>query len=272
MPMRCGRLRPYRRAMKQNPVQRLARRRPLIVSMLAPAVMIVTGAVVGGIAQAAGATQGWPSAIGTGAHVVIAGLLLYAIRIWRPMYSGRLPRAWHLLWLPALFALSPWTEGGFAVPAGWTLPALVTEEIGTGVAEEALFRGFMLIVLLHAWGASGRGIRCAVIAQGVIFGVAHLIVGGLDLVVISAVMGILFGAVAIRWGTFWPLVPAHALGNLGYQLLPPDQAASSVAAGLTTVVLLIGTLAVSAWLLRDAAIRGWLPVPDVVSDRLAPTI
>lgn len=240
-----------------------APRRPVLFGGAATIVLLLSGIAAGTAAQAMGVTGGWQLVVRTAAHAVIAGLLLWAVRGW-PEAQVRRFKSWRgllVLWLPLVFVVAPWTTAGLAVPAGFSLPALIFEEGGTGLAEEALCRGFLLAILLRAWGRSNAGVRRAVLVQGVIFGVAHIVVGDPVVVVTATVGGVLFGAVTVRLASFWPLVFIHAFGNLGYQLAPSDGGGgtgSLVVAVLTIVV----TLSYSAFLLRDSVLVPISPTSD----------
>ncbi|MGO9339494.1 MAG: CPBP family intramembrane glutamic endopeptidase [Terracidiphilus sp.] len=63
--------------------------------------------------------------------------------------------------------------------------------ITAGICEEMAFRGY----LLKQFEALGGGVTLAILAQGVVFGIAHAYQGWKNTVVIS-VLGILFGALA----------------------------------------------------------------------------
>jgi membrane protease YdiL (CAAX protease family) len=78
----------------------------------------------------------------------------------------------------------------------------------TGFYEEVLARGFLLTrcrtLLGGYWGP--------VLLSSVLFGLGHFYQGWLG-VVQTALVGLVFAALVLRWGTLWPAVLAHAALN-----------------------------------------------------------
>lgn len=142
----------------------------------------------------------------------------------------------------------PWVGTTLIVPDGAPLAALVIEEGLTGMAEELVYRGVILCLFLAAWRARPNCIWRAVVAQGVLFGLAHVVVGDPVVVLSATVLGIAFGAAVVRIGSLWPLAIIHGAGNLGYRLLVDDgtPAAHAIAAGAAvgSVVVLYSWLVV----------------------------
>ena len=54
------------------------------------------------------------------------------------------------------------------------IPSIVFFEIGTGLFEEALFRGLLLTALLIQYGATAKGRISCVLVNGILFGALHL--------------------------------------------------------------------------------------------------
>lgn len=81
------------------------------------------------------------------------------------------------------------------------------------ITEELLFRGVLLRSLATRWGPG-----TAVVAQGIVFGAAHLLLdggwGNVGLVVPLAGVGIVLGFVARATGRLGPTMLAHSLYNL----------------------------------------------------------
>jgi membrane protease YdiL (CAAX protease family) len=131
-----------------------------------------------------------------------------------------------------------------------------------GSAEEILFRGFLLYVLVRAWGGTRRGRLAAVSVPALIFGLTHTIqaLGGnsagatLMTMVSSVVSGLWWGALVLLGGSLWPAVVIHAAANASVQIVAASLGgfeagladnALATAAGLP---LAIGALGLLMWL------------------------
>lgn len=88
-----------------------------------------------------------------------------------------------------------------------------------GFAEEAVFRGVILNLFLERFSGTKRGVLCAVIFSGVIFGAMHMTNAfqGVSLfsafvqAVNASLLGVIFGAVYVRTKNLWLVVFFHAL-------------------------------------------------------------
>ena len=93
--------------------------------------------------------------------------------------------------------------------------------ISVGIAEEFLFRGVLLLVLVRAWGTSRRGVLRAVLLTSVMFGLMHAspALTGEDLGHVTAnLLGTIVSAVwwavlVLTYRTVWPGVVIHTLTN-----------------------------------------------------------
>lgn len=91
----------------------------------------------------------------------------------------------------------------------------------TGIAEEIIFRGVILNLLLDRFGSTSRGIWAAVLIESMMFGLVHLTnaFGGVNpeaafwQAVNAAFMGILFSAVYVRSNNIWMPIILHTLNN-----------------------------------------------------------
>lgn len=89
---------------------------------------------------------------------------------------------------------------------------LVTEGICGPVAEEILFRGFLLTEL-RLWGGLSAG--PAVVFGAAVFGFAHA--PGAPFVMLQAALGgVVFGWLRERMGTLWPAIGLHSLINVAW--------------------------------------------------------
>jgi len=128
-----------------------------------------------------------------------------------------------LLLLVRIAVLAAHLHGATAPPAGvpqgtllLLVGLLVAATAATAVAEEVLFRGLVLGVLLAAWGTSRRGVYPAAVATSGLFGLAHLLVGGplatvLLHVCVAAAIGLVWAGVRLRTGSVWVGVVLHWL-------------------------------------------------------------
>ena len=91
-----------------------------------------------------------------------------------------------------------------------------------GLAEELLFRGLVLWILLRVWGGTRAGVAGAVALAAVLFAVMHgsqVWTSGLPraaagyLVLQTLLMALWWGALVVYGGSLWPAVLAHAAVN-----------------------------------------------------------
>ena len=136
-----------------------------------------------------------------------------------------------------LFAATPFAAGDPASPLVWA--ELACAALATPLLEETLFRGYLWARLEPAFdtgprGASQRGGWPLVLATALLFGLWHLgyadavawriaqpdMGGGMDLAAIMAgkvlfgtAIGVVFGALRLRWGTCLPSGILHGIWN-----------------------------------------------------------
>lgn len=136
-----------------------------------------------------------------------------------------------------LFAATPFVAGDPASPLVWA--ELACAALATPLLEETLFRGYLwarleLVFGAVPRGASQRGGWTLVLITALLFGLWHLgyadavawrivqpdMGGGMDLaaimvgkVVFGAAIGVVFGALRLRWGTCLPSGILHGIWN-----------------------------------------------------------
>ena len=86
--------------------------------------------------------------------------------------------------------------------------------LGTGIVEEAVFRGFIMTALERRWNR-----RAAVLLPSVLFGALHIIGSRLDfpsmiqLVLAGTMVGVLFSLTALESGSIWSGALIHGVWN-----------------------------------------------------------
>lgn len=139
--------------------------------------------------------------------------------------------------LALLFAATPFVAGDPASPLVWA--ELACAALATPLLEETLFRGYLWARLEPVFGAvprgaSQRGGWTLVLITALLFGLWHLgyadavawriaqpdMGGGMDLAAIMAgkvlfgtAIGVVFGALRLRWGTCLPSGILHGIWN-----------------------------------------------------------
>jgi membrane protease YdiL (CAAX protease family) len=140
--------------------------------------------------------------------LVTAGLAVYVVIAYEVAFFGDI----------ALSVSSSWRSGG--------AQAILVRQAVVGVAEEFLFRGFLLYALVRLWGGSRRGLLAAGAVPALIFGLLHaaqVLAGNpLDDTLMTMlncfVSGLWWGALVLLGGSIWPAVLIHAVSNASFQI------------------------------------------------------
>jgi len=157
---------------------------------------------------------GWLRAAGVTAlgsrrlWLVTAGLTVYVVVAYQVAFFGGI----------ALNLSSSWDSGG--------AQSILLRQAVVGVAEEFLFRGFLLYALVRVWGNSRRGLLAAVTVPALIFGLTHImqaLVGNpmddtLMTILNCFIGGLWCGALVLMSGSIWPAVLIHAASNASFQI------------------------------------------------------
>jgi CubicO group peptidase (beta-lactamase class C family)/membrane protease YdiL (CAAX protease family) len=190
---------------------------------------------------------GWLRAAGVAAPgswrlwLVTAGLAVYVVVAYQVAFFGGI----------ALNVSSFSGSGG--------AQAVLARQVVVTVAEEFLFRGFLLYALVRVWGDSRRSLLAAVTVPALIFGLAHapqVLAGNpLDDTLMTMlncfVCGLWWGTLLLLGGSIWPAVLIHAASNASFQITAlslggvDPTAADYAAATLAELPLVIAGL----WLL-----------------------
>lgn len=183
------------------------------------------------------ATQGVaPAIVATGlwaAVVLIAVLWLLSSRGWAAPAGFTAPRRWRAPWL--LLPLVVAAGINFSAVAGyeWRAPeagALVraiVEGISVAAAEESVFRGLILAILLASLLRTRNGVIGAVLVSSLLYGVSHggaLLTGGgawqdaAQAGAYAALAGVGYAAVVLRTRSVWLVMGGHALIDIAARL------------------------------------------------------
>jgi len=115
------------------------------------------------------------------------------------------------------------------LPASWAAgeaQAILGRQVVVGIAEEFLFRGFLLYALVRVWGETRRGLLAAVTLPALLFGLLHVMQvsagNPLDDTLMTVlncfVSGLWWGALVLLGGSLWPAALLHAASNASFQI------------------------------------------------------
>jgi len=139
--------------------------------------------------------------------------------------------SWKDLWigwpLVVLIVINGWSIFDGSLTIDTSKPLLITlytiTYLSTGLFEELLCRGVVLIVMLHKWGDSKKGIYISVIASSILFGVTHIInfalgrstlIATFTQIAFGFFIGVFFAAYFLRIRSIWPAIILHAAFNM----------------------------------------------------------
>ena len=177
-------------------------------------------------------------------------------------------RVWLIAGVAVVYLVPAYVWGLFGMAGLESLPAAgdaVLRELPTGVsvgiAEEVLFRGVLLFVLVRAWGTDRTGVLGAALVTSVLFGLLHATpaLAGEEIGYVAAnlvgtiVSAVWWAALVLTYRSVWPGVVIHAVTNsvaLAIGEVVPQ--ASLGAVGLVRIVLVeMPLLIFGLWLLMD---------------------
>ena len=106
------------------------------------------------------------------------------------------------------------------------IPAVIAQQITTGLYEETVFRGLFMTAMLVRWSATAKGRAMVVLISGFVFGAAHLVnifnsedvAGILRWSLNTCMMGIGFSAVYLYAKNLMSCMLIHALNNIAAHL------------------------------------------------------
>lgn len=85
--------------------------------------------------------------------------------------------------------------------------------LSAGLGEELVYRGVLLVGLLHLLPKNRWGVAAAVVLQALVFGFAHAGYGTWAHVIVPTLFGLFAGAVAMRFG-IWAAIVFHVLVDI----------------------------------------------------------
>lgn len=237
-----------------HPLAEWAYSRPFTFALLMTVLQVLLGGFVLFLAPAV--LPGWDPVklrmVATALMALIAALLLQRFGLWREArFNG--PAAWRNPWvgLVALGLCFVPLVVGFKLPPNEELLTMTWRMVVNSFAEEAIFRGLALAVLLP------RGPIKAALITSALFGSLHFmrLMFGADLgptamqVVSSTLFGLLMAALWLRTGTIWWPILVHTAANIVPSMATPTET-EGVALGLGITLV---SLAYSLFLLWRAA-------------------
>lgn len=130
---------------------------------------------------------------------LIAGLLIYCVLARVYAFTGSL---------------------AVAFPDSQLEIAKLVLSFSTGLVEETMVRGLVLVTMIVAWGGTKRGQLKAILLSSLLFGLIHLfniMIRPLGVVLMQALIvtlpGIFYAAFVLTYRSLWPVIVIHWLGN-----------------------------------------------------------
>jgi membrane protease YdiL (CAAX protease family) len=106
------------------------------------------------------------------------------------------------------------------VPRSYLVGPNLILGLSTGLVEETMFRGLVLVSMILAWGDTRRGLVKAILLSSLYFGLLQLIndiIRPPAVVLLQAAIvtlpGVLYAAVVLASRTLWPVIQIHGLTN-----------------------------------------------------------
>jgi membrane protease YdiL (CAAX protease family) len=141
---------------------------------------------------------------GDGLRFVDVALCLGLMLAWG-LGANRVLLLWPALhWNPSWFDALGFAEHASRPSGAAGLFVLVSSVVVAPIAEELVFRGFLLNLWRHRWG-----LKWGIVLSSLAFGAAHF-----QYTLFAAAMGMLFCLVYLRFGTLWQGTILHSLYNL----------------------------------------------------------
>jgi membrane protease YdiL (CAAX protease family) len=129
----------------------------------------------------------------------------------------------------------------------------------TGLVEETMVRGMVLIAMLIAWGSTKGGQLKAVLLSSTLFGLIHLfnlMVRPVGVVLMQALIltlpGIFYAALVLATRSLWPAIVIHWLGNaaVNIKLMGNENYQETFTMWIIYGITLVPLIVYSAYLIR----------------------
>ena len=133
---------------------------------------------------------------------------------------------WLLILIPAIYAILSTLYAYSGIVNPFIIKSSVDSSVGlnmmgSGLAEELVYRGLILYCFLNAWSDRKHSLLLACIASSVVFGASHMfwVIMGKDLILgllqsIAAIFsGIFYAAIVLKTKSIWPAVLIHGFSN-----------------------------------------------------------
>lgn len=129
----------------------------------------------------------------------------------------------------------------------------------TGLVEETMVRGMVLIAMLTAWGGTKGGQLRAILFSSTLFGLIHLVnlmVRPVGVVLAQALIvilpGIFYAALVLATRSLWPAIVIHWLGNaaVNIKLIGNENYQETFTMWIIYGITLVPLIVYSAYLLR----------------------
>jgi carboxyl-terminal processing protease len=220
-------------------MKRFATEHPLAFAILATVVWILVAGMAAGIAAwalQAPVASSLPQSLGM---LAATACLLVVMWRWGWLRAAGIIRlgTWRLwlvtvglaLYLAIAYQMAFFRGIALDISSSWAsggAQSILMRQAVVSVAEETLFRGFLLLVLVRVWGDSRRGLLAAVAVPALIFGLSHapqVLAGNpmddtLMTMLNCTVSGLWWGALVLVGGSIWPAILLHAVSNASYQI------------------------------------------------------
>jgi membrane protease YdiL (CAAX protease family) len=98
------------------------------------------------------------------------------------------------------------------------IPAIIFNDLATGIFEEILMRGLFMTAMLVQFGGTAKGRIFCVLLNGLVFGLLHLIGGDLLAVLFTGILGIGFAAAYVYSKNLLSCIIFHALWNIVFKI------------------------------------------------------
>jgi membrane protease YdiL (CAAX protease family) len=169
---------------------------------------------------------------------IIAGLLVYCVVTQLYAFTGNIT---------------------IALPDVQLATANLAFAFSTSLVEETMYRGFVLIAMILAWGSTKQGQLKAILFSSLLFGLLHLfniMIRPVGVVLVQALIvtlpGIFYAALVITYRSLWPAIAIHWFGNaaVNIKLIGYENYQETFTMWILFAISLIPLIAYSVYLIQ----------------------